>query len=80
MTLKHKDGIDAVGAKPGDTVRCIGQRDDSGFPYFMKGKTYKVGVAPNGDPCIWTTGGKDGRYVLPFRGYGFFFEMAESGS
>jgi hypothetical protein len=71
---KHKDGLDGIGAKPGDSVRVAQVRDDGDRGPFRKGMNCVVGVAPNGDPCIWTAGGK-GTPVMPWRGFGVFFEI-----
>lgn len=77
----HKDGLDSAGAKPGDKVKCLGQRDERGYPTFMKGQTYTVGTAPLGDPCVWIAppkpDGTHGACPLPSRGYGFFFEVVK---
>lgn len=77
----HTDGLDSIGARAGDTVRCTGMRDRGGLRRFEPGETYTVIAAPNGEPRIrsrmWSGSNDPCPSSFLFAGYGFFFEIAQ---
>jgi hypothetical protein len=68
------DSIEGTGAKPGDKVKCVKDRDD--VPRFHVGEVYNV-VSFCGKPAVFSRFGdkKESRYMPPFRGYGYEWEL-----
>lgn len=65
--------VEATGAKHGDTVRCVGLRDNDGR--YVVGQTYQV-REHLGHPCVRTST-QHADINTPCRGFGAFWEKVE---
>jgi hypothetical protein len=69
------DTIEGTGAKPGDHVRCVKDRDGINHRFFV-GQVYRV-VEFCGKPGVFPMHGeaKELKYFPAMRGYGFEWEL-----
>ncbi|KQI67022.1 hypothetical protein AN189_17505 [Loktanella sp. 3ANDIMAR09] len=74
MTTNKFGSIQETGAQPGDTVICVGHRDEAERQNFTKGGRYRVVLAGT-QLCVHPNSTQANGHRIPRVGYGAFWVL-----